>query len=451
MIKKTLSEIASYLDGEVDEKFQDIVINGVATDTRAIASGNLFLPLKGENTDGHRYVMDAFAGGAVASLWDRDHENPPSDVPLIFVDDALVALQDLAKAYLKSLSVVTIGITGSNGKTTTKDITAALLSQTFSVHKTQGNFNSHIGLPLTILATPANCEVLILEMGMNQRGEIEFLSKLAEPHIAAITNIGESHLQDLGSREAIADAKCEIVSGLIDDGILFYHGDEVLLRERLNTISNKQSFGMSVKNDFYPEEIKFERDGTAFTISERELFLPVLGEHNVLNAIVAIGIALEFNMTWEAIADGLRQVKLTNMRSEFVAGANGETLLNDAYNASPTSMRAALKLTAALSGFQRKFVVLGDMLELGEDEVNFHREIGELLDVEKFYQVYTYGELGKHIAEGARKHFPESRVLHFNDKEQLVQQLKVVTQKNDLVLVKASRGMRLEEVINALI
>ncbi len=285
---------------------------------------------------------------------------------------------------------------------------------------------------------------------MSSKGEIAFLSRLAQPHITVITNIGESHLLDLGSREAIADAKCEIIEGATGDSVLFYNGDEPLLEERLTPLSQKQSFGANSKNDFYPEDISTGTDGMTFTVSEHELFIPILGEHNILNALAAIGVAREFNMSWQEIRIGLSQAKLTNMRNELIKGAHGEYILSDAYNASPSSMRAAIKLMQDLKNFNRKIAVLGDMLELGDDEIDYHREIGAFLDPNEIDMLYTYGDLGWYIAEGAMPHFKTEQICHFADKNALIEALQNQVQANDLVLFKASRGMRFEEIIEKL-
>ena len=205
-------------------------IAGVSIDSRKVTTDNLFVPLRGEKVDGHRYVEKVRDQGAAASLWQKDVPNPPKNIPIIIVENTEVALQELARAYRQQLNVRVIGVTGSNGKTTTKDMTAALLATTYKVHKTSGNFNNHLGLPLTILSMDEDTDVAVLEMGMSSRGEIEFLSKLARPDLAIITNIGESHLLDLGSREEIANAKLEIIEGLAGGGTLIYYGDEPLLR-----------------------------------------------------------------------------------------------------------------------------------------------------------------------------------------------------------------------------
>ena len=216
MIKRTIKELSQMFgfDKSAADRFGDININGVCIDTRRLEKGNLFIPFKGEKMDSHALVRDAIEKGASAALWEKDVPNPPQDLPVLLVDSSLSAVQELAKSYRDQLAVKVIGITGSNGKTTTKDMIAAVLSQSMKVQKTAGNYNNHLGLPLTILALEEDTEAAVLEMGMSSRGEIEFLSKLARPDIAVITNIGESHLQDLGSREGIAEAKLEIAQGL---------------------------------------------------------------------------------------------------------------------------------------------------------------------------------------------------------------------------------------------
>ncbi|MDF2556886.1 MAG: UDP-N-acetylmuramoyl-tripeptide--D-alanyl-D-alanine ligase [Bacillales bacterium] len=449
MIKKKLSEIAAMVSGEINEKYEDVVVQGVTTDSRNASLNNLFVPLK-DVRNGHEFVEDAFQNGVAASFWENGYPNPPQNRPLIFVEDALEALQILAEKYLETMSAVVIAITGSNGKTSTKDMTAAVLSQTFSVHKTVGNFNNHIGLPLTILSAPHDIEVLILEMGMSAKGEISFLSNLAKPHIAIITNIGESHMLNLGSREGIADAKCEIIEGLNDEGVLFYNGDEILLQDRLSSLARKQSFGFDDSNDFYPIQVTTSLEKTTFTIFNQEFVLPIPGEHNVVNAIAAIAIGCEFNMSWQEIAEGINNVELTGMRLEVVEGAAGEKLVNDSYNASPTSMRAAVQFIHDLQGYDRKIVVLGDMLELGDKEVYFHREIGELLKPLEIVYVFAYGPLAENIAKAASANFEAGRVFHFTDKTQLIEAVKKIRKPGDVILVKASRGMGLEKVVHDL-
>ncbi|MCM3768038.1 UDP-N-acetylmuramoyl-tripeptide--D-alanyl-D-alanine ligase [Neobacillus niacini] len=456
MIKRSLKQIAEMVSIQNDiTPFADIVISGVTIDSRKIEPGNLFVPFQGEHVDGHDYVIQSIHNGAAAALWQKDVPNPPKDLPILLVDDCLVALQELARSYRRELSVKVVGITGSNGKTTAKDMTSSLLALKYKVQKTEGNFNNHIGLPLTVLGLREDTEIAVLEMGMSGRGEIEFLTKLACPDAVVITNIGESHLLDLGSREGIAEAKLEILQGLKDGGLAVLHGDEPLLMERIHRFKGNvevQTFGRSETNNLYPTEIHQLDQGNSFKINaSAETFeLPVLGTHNILNALASMLIARHFSIPFEKMKEGLRGVKLTNMRMELVEGKHGEKIINDAYNASPTSMMAAIELVANLRGYDRKILVLGDMLELGPQEEQYHYQIGEGLDPDKIDFVFTYGELGSHIAHGARKTLGEQRVFAFMEKSELIKALDQHVDNHSLVLVKASRGMKLEEVVKAL-
>ncbi|WP_343223203.1 UDP-N-acetylmuramoyl-tripeptide--D-alanyl-D-alanine ligase [Mesobacillus maritimus] len=457
MIQKSLAEIAAMIKHETEgSAIKDVSVEGVTIDTRKIEEGNLFIPFKGENVDGHRFVEDAINKGAAAALWQKDVPNPPTHLPILIVEDTLIALQELARNYRQQLNVKVLGITGSNGKTTTKDMVASLLGQEFQVQKTEGNFNNHIGLPLTILRLKEETEMAILEMGMSSRGEIEFLSKLAQPDAVIITNIGESHLLDLGSREAIADAKLEIILGLQNEGLIVYHGDEPLLQERLSSYDGNgqlRTFGRSTQNDLYPVEITQTSAGNTFTTNRSgvSFHLPVLGTHNVLNALASMLAAEFFGVSYEKMNGGFASLKLTNMRMELVEGAAGINIINDAYNASPTSMKAAIELISNLDGYERKILVLGDMLELGPLEEKYHYQIGSSLDADKIDYVFTYGKLGAYMAEGAKEVLGEDRVFSYEDKEMISNKIKQLVRPNStLVLVKASRGMKLEEVVTFL-
>ena len=453
MIKRTLKQLAAMIPGSVFHSVNEAtVIEGVSIDTRTIQQGNLYIPIKGERFNGHVFVDKAIENGAVATLWNKDEENPPTDISVILVDDTLEALQQLAKSYRHELDIKVVGITGSNGKTTAKDMVKAVLDTTYRVLKTDGNFNNHIGMPLTILRLDETHDIAVLEMGMSSRGEIEFLSNLAEPDVAIITNIGESHLQDLGSRDGIAEAKLEITSGLAPTGQLVYNGDEPLLTSRVvNPVFETVTFGSSEQNDLYPSAISAEELGTTFTVSRETtypFFIPVLGKHNVHNALSAIAVGHYFGLDNETIAKGLKELKLTNMRMELVKRTDGLTFINDAYNASPTSVKAAITLMHDLEGYKQKILVLGDMLELGDQEKEFHKEVGEFIQAKKIDYVLTYGPLSVEIEQGAKNNFAEDKVMHFEEKDELVKKLTAITTREDVVLVKASRGMKLEEVIS---
>ncbi|MFB6467369.1 UDP-N-acetylmuramoyl-tripeptide--D-alanyl-D-alanine ligase [Cytobacillus sp. Hz8] len=456
MIKRTLKQITSMMKVENDvNSFSNLVVHGVCIDSRKIDKGNLFIPLKGEKMDGHRFVEAAIEDGAAAALWQKDVPNPPTHLPILIVEDTEKALQELARSYRNQLNVKVVGITGSNGKTTTKDMAASLLSLKYKVQKTEGNFNNHIGLPLTVLSLNEDTEIAVLEMGMSAKGEIEFLSNLGRPDLVVITNIGESHLQDLGSRESIADAKTEILSGLRENGIIIYNGDEPLLKERLQKYGHKweiHTFGRNAGNTLYPTHMEQNNGGSLFTINQsNSVFnLPVLGGHNILNALAAMLVAHSFQIPFEDMNEGLKELKLTNMRMELVEGEKGERIINDAYNASPTSMRAAIELVSNLTGFTNRILVLGDMLELGPNEEKFHFEIGQSLNPQKINYVFTYGKLGKYIADGAKTSLKSERVFHFTDKSTLSAKIREYTNAQTLILVKASRGMRLEEVVHTL-
>jgi UDP-N-acetylmuramoyl-tripeptide--D-alanyl-D-alanine ligase len=457
MIRRTLTQIGKMISVENDlAAFGDIMVEGVCIDTRKINKGNLFIPFKGENADGHRFVEQALEMGAAAALWQKGVPNPPLHLPVLLVEDTLIALQELARSYRNELDISVVGITGSNGKTTTKDMVANLLSLQYKVQKTEGNYNNHLGLPLTILGLDDDTNIAVLEMGMSGHGEIEFLTKLARPNAVIITNIGESHLLDLGSREAIAKAKLEIISGLQDNGLIVYNGDEPLLRNKLEKINKSQlvkTFGRGNKNDFYPLEIIQSEQGNVFKVNGMDLTLslPVLGTHNVLNAIAAMMTANFFGVPFEKMNKGFASLKLTNMRMELLIGKNGEKIINDAYNASPTSMRAAIELISNLSGYEKKILVLGDMLELGPEEEEYHYKIGQSIEPDKISMVFTYGRLAQQIAQGARNVLPEERVFSFMDKTDLLLALKKQIHEQTLILVKASRGMKLEEIVTNLL
>ncbi|MGE7219448.1 UDP-N-acetylmuramoyl-tripeptide--D-alanyl-D-alanine ligase [Priestia koreensis] len=454
MIVRSMEEIQQMIPGSELVNGADITISGVSTDTRKIEKNNLFVPLVGDNFNGHRFVNTALENGAGAVLWGRSEGEYPADTPVLLVDNTLEAMQQLAKSYLQQLSVKVVGVTGSNGKTTTKDMIEAILSTTYKVLKTEGNFNNHIGLPLTVFRLEEDTDIAILEMGMSARGEIELLSNIGTPDVAVITNIGESHLLDLGSRDGIAEAKLEIVKGLQQDGVLIYNGDEPLLTSRVPAMNLKTvTVGEGKELDYYPVSIEQTSSETKFVISkdaDLTFTMPVLGKHNVHNALTAIAVGEQFNIPFETIAKGLKNLHLTNMRMEMVKGKDGLSIINDAYNASPTSMKAAIQLVQDLDGFNQKLVVLGDMLELGEDENKFHYEVGASLDPNKIDYVFVYGPLSQYLAQGAKQVFPEDRVLYFDDKELLAEKLASVVHPEDLVLIKASRGMKLEEIISNL-
>lgn len=453
-MRKTVAQLATWLN--IDEQaFGDVVVTGISIDTRTIEQGDLFIPFRGEAVNGHRFVEKAFENGAAASLWMKDEPNPPQHLPLIFVEDSEVALQKMAEKYRAEHKATFIGITGSNGKTSSKDILAGALSPYFKVQKTIGNFNNQLGLPITILQLDEDTEVSVLEMGMSGFGEIEFLTKLARPHYTVITNIGEAHMRDLGSRAGIAKAKFEIIEGMASDGQLFYDGDEPLLRELVAKRPDLQavSFGFEQQNDLLASAIETNENGSSFTVEGKlngEYFISVLGKHQVKNTLNAMLISQALGLTEEQIRTALSQVVLTDMRMQQLPGVNGSLFINDAYNAAPTSMTAAIEFMKQTSMRSRKWLVLGDMLELGEDEQQFHEQIADVIDEQMIEKVLLYGPRMKWLYDRLVQRFEPVNLVHVVDSYEPLIEVIATADANTVVLFKGSRGMKLEMIISAL-
>lgn len=431
---------------------------GVSFDTRKIKEGNLFVPLVAER-DGHTFIQSAIEKGAKATFWSEAIEDAPRDIAVIVVEDTLLAFQELAKYYLKKANPKVIGITGSNGKTTTKDMVAAVVSAKYKTHKTVGNFNNHIGLPLTILEMDEETEAVVLEMGMSGKGEIEELSHIAEPDIAVITMIGESHIEFLGSKEGIAEAKLEIIEGM-HGGTLIYSGDEPLLRERIENLSNDarvskvRTFGKIADADVYPISVSAEMKETHFKTNENPDMigiLPIPGIYNIQNALAAVLVGEELGIDAQTAYEKLAYFELTKNRLEWKEGWNGSTLLNDAYNASPSSMKAVLRYFQDITLPARRFIVLGDILELGDQSEEMHRGLKEAIEVEKNAGIILYGEEMAALYEELQPEVAADRLKHFQgDKELLINYLKNKLEAEDAVLIKSSFGTDLLKVVSDL-
>ncbi|EAE8346643.1 UDP-N-acetylmuramoyl-tripeptide--D-alanyl-D-alanine ligase [Listeria monocytogenes] len=455
-MKKTVGEVVAMLDSSIHvDAFRDVVITGVCFDTRQIKSGDLFVPFVGDLRDGHEFVSQARERGAVATFWQRDVPNPPTDFPVILVEDTLLALQELAAKYIQQVKPKVIAITGSNGKTTTKDIMAAIVETTYKVHYTGGNFNNHIGLPYTILTMPEDTEVAVLEMGMNHRHEIEVLSKIAKPDIAIITNIGEAHIEYLGSREEIAKAKLEITADLNPSGILIYPHEETLLLGNINGDFRQLTFGKSEAAEIYPLEISAEAEGTTFITNwepEIEIFVPIIGEHNVFNTMAAMLAAREIGIEGEKIQSALKNMERSKSRLEWITTKSGARILNDAYNSSPTALKTVLKTFMHMdSNGKPKYLVLADMLELGDLSTKLHQESAEVLENDTIEKVFLYGDAMKAFGTVAAAKIGQRKVQHFDTKESLETALLSEINGNEWILVKGSYGMGLKDVVENLI
>jgi len=464
LIIRTVAQLADMSGAILKTDHKDIVVQGVKIDSRQ-TTGELYVPIIGERFDGHDFVHQAIENGAKAVLWKKSVPIPEDlqHIPFLRVRDTLAALQKLAAAYRSELFTRVVAITGSNGKTTTKDMTAALLGTNYKVQKTEGNLNNHIGVPLTLLALEEDTDIAVVELGMSGFGEIELLTKIAQPDLAIITNIGDAHLLQLGSRQGIAKAKLEIVQGFSDEGILLYNGDEPLLHAELASMLlppnlEKKTFGLHESNDWSAAHIELDELGCRFDVnyagqksSVGQQHIGIPGRHNVSNALAAIATARLFGVPDANLEQGFQSMQLTGMRIAPSKAWNGATLLNDAYNANPTATHAAIDLVASLTGFRKKILVLADMLELGADEVKLHSELGEYAIDKKVDVILSYGHLAKHIVEGARvKADSEVQLFYFAEKQELIDWLKLNIASDDLILVKGSRGMKMEEVVEAL-
>lgn len=431
----------------------DQCIESVEFDTRKVIENSLFVPLKGAR-DGHDFIPQAIESGASLVLSERDLSE---DVSYIKVEDTLVALQKLAQYFLEKVHPKVIGITGSNGKTTTKDMTEAVLSQHYKTYKTQGNYNNHIGLPYTILSMPEDTEMLVLEMGMDHKGEIEVLSNIAKPDIAAITLIGESHIEYLGSRAGIAEAKMEITAGLKENGILIIPNDEPLLKRLIIDVPQTvESFGVGTEATLSASILSETKVDTQFETNlfgEEVFSIPVLGGYNVKNALIALLIGRFFNVPVSKMKNGLATFDLTKNRTEWLKTQDGIDILSDVYNANPTAMKLVLDTFSALKLEGRKFVVLGDMLELGELSSQMHESVAEHISPKKIDQVYLYGEQMESLYNLLHERMPQGSI-HFyrkTEKKEMMTHLSEQLQPKDTVFLKASNGMGLSEVVDFLL
>ena len=448
-MKYLVTDLEKILNAKKVNITKNLEITGIAIDSRKVKQGDLFIPFLGENVDGHNYIESAFEKGAAASLSLK--ENFESDNNIIYVNDSYEAIQTLAKHYLASLKAKTIAITGSNGKTTTKDIITSVLSTKFKVHKTQGNFNNELGVPLTILAAPEDSEILVLEMGADGFGQLDFLSKMVQPDYTVITNIGESHIEFFKSREGIAKAKFEITNGMKKDGYFVYNGDEILLKTLVESSDIKATAcGENSYNDIMLENYTISRDKIDFklNISEEHYFTKLKGKHNLYNIMFAIAIANKIGLTNEDIRKAIENtVEITGMRLQSIPYNEDSLIINDAYNASPTSMKAAVDVINSFADFDYKTLVLGSMFELGPNEINFHGDVGKYIsnNTKDINLVISVGELAENITKQIKN--DNIKTLHFPTTLEVSEYLKNNKHKNEVILFKASRSMRLETII----
>ncbi len=445
----TLKQVAQWCDGAVAPEFANLEIAGVSTDTRHIRPGELFIALQGDNFDGHIFVRQALEKGAGAVM---THKQMGPGVPAVFVDDTLQALGALARGYRMFHPVQVVGVTGSVGKTTTKEMIADVLATTYKTCRSEGNHNNNVGLPLSVLGIASDCEFAVLEMGMNHFREMSYLTSIARPNVALINNIGTMHIEHLGSREGILRAKLEILEGLTPDGKVVFNGDEPLLWNQREKISKTPIFfGLDHPDcDLCGSNIVQADGGMYFRVKglgqEFDVFVPAEGIHIVYDALAAITVGLLQQVKPERIQSALAQFQNTGSR-QSIYEKNGFTIIEDCYNAGPESMQAALGVLAEHRTTGRRIAVLGDMLELGTCSVAEHYRLGRLA-AEKADMVFAYGTHSDRVIIGAVTGGISNKATgRFNTHEELAAMLRRVAKPGDTLLFKGSRGMKMERAL----
>ncbi len=472
MKNMTLANIAQAVGGTLDAKMLPEAVSAehtqaqsVVLDSRLVEPGGIFIATRGEHVDGHSFIDQVFDAGALGVICEEAPVQPKG--AYILVEDSFLALKDLAEYYRSRLDIKVVGITGSVGKTSTKEFVASVLSQKYRVLKTEGNYNNEVGLPLTVLRIREDCEVAVLEMGISDFGEMHRLSKIAKPDVCLITNIGQCHLENLGTRDGILKAKTEIFDFMQEGGQICLNGDDdklVTIREVRGSIP--VFFGCGSNNAVYADN--YENRGLIGSRAQIhmkgiaghdacsfEAEIPLPGEHMLYNALAATAAGMLFGLTAEEIQEGIRTVKAVDGRSHVIR-TDRLTLIDDCYNANPVSMKAALdllhmtELSEVFEDAARKVAVLGDMFELGTDEAALHREVGVYAAKKQIDVLVCVGNLCKYMYEGAQAVRSVTNCYYFEDKEALEAQMDTVIQDGDLVLVKASHGMHFEELIKML-
>lgn len=439
-----IKEILKITNGKLICGDEDLDIQNFEKDTRIIQKGDMYVAIKGEKFDGNDFYKDAINKGAVACLMSKEPDEKIGSI--VLVENTVKAIQQIAAYKRSQVDIPVVAVTGSVGKTSTKDIVAAVMSQKYKVLKTQGNLNNDIGLPFTLLRLHDE-NAIVVEMGMNHFGEISLLTSIAKPTLAIITNIGTAHIGNLGSRENILKAKLEILEGLQGNSVIINNDNDLLSdwaeknKEKYNIIT----YGINNKNSKYvAEDIHSYEDRSEYRIDGREVVVPVGGEHFVLNSLCAIAVGRYFDIPMEKITEGISGFELTKGRMEIEKAKCGASIINDTYNANYDSMKAAIEYLEKIEG-KRKIAVLGDMKELGEYSESLHRKVGE--EVKDIDILITIGELAKCIEETA----DVREMLHFDNNESALEYLKKIMKKDDIILLKASNSMKFGDIAKKLI
>jgi UDP-N-acetylmuramoyl-tripeptide--D-alanyl-D-alanine ligase len=455
MRKINATQITGAVGGKLVAGTGSLFAYGISTDSRKVVANDAFIALKGENYDGHSFTANAVEKGASVLIVDRDIDDMGPGVAVIRVDDTLQALHRLAAWYRGLFNIDFVAVTGSTGKTTTKNMIAQVLSQSFSVLKTQGNLNNQIGLPVTVMQLHDGIDIGVVEMGMNSFGEIQRLMAIVKPRVSVITNIGMSHIEKLGSRENILKAKMEIFEGMAKDPVAVINGDDQLLAGAARKLDMPVVYYGMNSGDLVASGVELMAEkGIAYTLHadgrSYRVRVPIPGDHNVYNSLAAIAVGRLFGIDYDKILNGLENIGHEKMRLSVSTTADNVKVINDAYNASPDSMRSALALLAQMKG-GAKIAVLADMLEMGAYAEEGHRQVGRYAAQSGIDVLIAVGDSSRFIAEGAAENgMDPDRIYYFKDKSRAITLLNSIVKEKDVVLVKGSRGMRMEEIANRL-
>lgn len=452
MKPRPLSSVAAAVGGE--RTGDDVDVSAVTTDSRQAGSGALFVALEGERTDGHRFVLDAFARGAAAVLVREAADGPDPKIQVASTADALLRL---GADERRRFDGTVVAIAGANGKTSTKDMTAAVVSTRFRTHASPGSFNNEVGVPLTFLGAPPDTEVIVAELGARRAGDVTVLMPIARPDVVVVTNVGVAHMEIFGSWDVIVGASAEPVDAIDPDGVLVLNADDPVVagfagRARARVVT----FGRSEEADVRAEEVRIDADGRpTFDLVARggreRVLLAVPGEHMVSNALAAAAVGLELGIPLEASAEALARARVSRWRMETFETPEGILVINDAYNANPESMAAALKAAIVMAGDRRVVAVLGHMAELGDIAPEEHERVGELAARLGVDRLITVGTEAKSIAvAGLREGFEPDAVASYDDVEAALEDVRTHARGGDLVLVKGSRVVGLETLAEAL-
>lgn len=428
-------------------------VSSVSIDSRKIGKKSLFIAIKGERLNGHDFVRDAIKNGADAVLINKNYlkRYDDVDVPIITVNDTVKALGEVARIWRKKLKVKIIGITGSTGKTTVKDMIAELLSEKYKVNKTEANNNNHIGVPLTILNTNENHEVLVAELGTNHFGEIPYTAGILSPDYSLITNIGNSHLQFLKTKNGVWKEKSVLFDETIkNNGTVFLNYDDLIIKEKCSTGGKKIKFGFTEKVDVRGRLKSFTIDGMpeieiSYKNNKHTFILPLCGKQSAVNFLAACAVALETGLTFQEIENGLRRLKAPSGRLN-VHHFKNFTLIDDTYNSNPDSAKAAIELAGTIKKFERKIILFGDMLELGTNSKKLHESLKKVIVESGINEVYAIGPMMKHLI---RKLQNEKIIAkHFTQRQVFKEFIRNLDLNDSVILVKGSRGMKMEEFVS---